>query len=265
MSETDTDLPKTLIKRIVKRHLNQLDTSDTKRDTQINKDALLAFSESAKIFINYVTATANDICKESKRQTISIDDIFRALEDTDFLELLEPLKQSLEGKAFQNVTNQGCLPTAVADMQTRLSFAVFKKDTKEKNQKKAEAKKRKAEQQLEAEQHGNAEQQYHMSEAGTDTETMVPTQAVAQLAPESNVQQLLQPQPTEQPYKTWADGYCDQSVAADRPTPVSASVLPLATTASVLPLATTQAGGQVGSDGHVTHFVSERQDQNTAQ
>ena len=118
MSETDTDLPKTLIKRIVKRHLNQLDTSDTKRDTQINKDALLAFSESAKIFINYVTATANDVCKESKRQTISIDDIFRALEDTDFLELLEPLKQSLEGKAFQNVATQGCLPTAIADMQT---------------------------------------------------------------------------------------------------------------------------------------------------
>ena len=134
-------------------------------------------------------------------------------------------------------------------------FAVFKKDTKEKNQKKAAAKKRKAEQQLEAEQHGNAEQQYHISEAGTDTETIVPTQAVAQLAPESNVQQLLKSQPTEQPFKTWADDFGDQSVAADRPTPVSASILPLATT---------QAGGQVGSDGHATHFVSERQDQNTA-
>ncbi|DBA79951.1 hypothetical protein WJX77_001031 [Trebouxia sp. C0004] len=119
MSETDTDLPKTLIKRIVKRHLSQIDKGDTKRDTQINKDALLAFSESAKVFINYVTATANDICKESKRQTISVDDIFRALEDTDFVDLIAPLKQSLE---------------------------VFKKDTKEKNQKKAEAKKRKAEQ-----------------------------------------------------------------------------------------------------------------------
>ena len=100
MSETDTDLPKTLIKRIVKRHLSQVDKSDAKRDTQINKDALLAFSEAAKVFINYITATANDICKENKRQTISIDDIFRALEDTDFLELLVPLKQSLEGTPF---------------------------------------------------------------------------------------------------------------------------------------------------------------------
>lgn len=131
MSETDTDLPKTLIKRIVKRHLSQIDKGDTKRDTQINKDALLAFSESAKVFINYVTATANDICKESKRQTISVDDIFRALEDTDFVDLIAPLKQSLE---------------------------VFKKDTKEKNQKKAEAKKRKAEQ---------IEQQ-HQQEPSTD-------------------------------------------------------------------------------------------------
>lgn len=125
MAESDTDLPKTLIKRIVKRHLNQIDKGDAKRDTQINKDALLAFSESAKVFINYITATANDICKEHKRQTISVDDILKALEDTDFLELLTPLKQSLDA---------------------------FKKDTKEKNQKKAEAKKRKAEQQLEAEQ-----------------------------------------------------------------------------------------------------------------
>lgn len=98
MSETDTDLPKTLIKRIVKRHLSQTDKGDTKRDTQINKDALLAFSESAKVFINYLTATANDVCKENKRQTISLDDIFRALEDTDFVDLIAPLKQSLEGK-----------------------------------------------------------------------------------------------------------------------------------------------------------------------
>lgn len=98
MSETDTDLPKTLIKRIVKRHLSQIDKGDTKRDTQINKDALLAFSESAKVFINYLTATANDVCKENKRQTISVDDIFRALEDTDFIDLIAPLKQSLEGQ-----------------------------------------------------------------------------------------------------------------------------------------------------------------------
>lgn len=98
MSESDTDLPKTLIKRIVKRHLSQIDKGDTKRDTQINKDALLAFSEAAKVFINYITATANDVCKESKRQTISVDDIFRALEDTDFVDLIAPLKQSLEGQ-----------------------------------------------------------------------------------------------------------------------------------------------------------------------
>ncbi len=108
MSETDTDLPKTLIKRIVKRHLSQIDKGDTKRDTQINKDALLAFSESAKVFINYVTATANDICKESKRQTISVDDIFRALEDTDFVDLIAPLKQSLEGMVTWYLCSKHC-------------------------------------------------------------------------------------------------------------------------------------------------------------
>lgn len=166
MSETDTDLPKTLIKRIVKRHLSQIDKGDTKRDTQINKDALLAFSESAKVFINYVTATANDICKESKRQTISVDDIFRALEDTDFVDLIAPLKQSLE---------------------------VFKKDTKEKNQKKAEAKKRKAEQQEQQQQEPDMddmnEQEGPDSAFGSDQQ---PIQMESQLA--SQPQSIQQPE-----------------------------------------------------------------------
>ena len=40
----------------------------------------------------------NDICKESKRQIMSVDDIFTALEDLEFGELLPPLKESLEGE-----------------------------------------------------------------------------------------------------------------------------------------------------------------------
>lgn len=39
----------------------------------------------------------NDICKEAKRQIISIEDVFTALEDLEFTELLPSLKESLEG------------------------------------------------------------------------------------------------------------------------------------------------------------------------
>lgn len=44
----------------------------------------------------------NDICKEAKRQIISIEDVFTALEDLEFTELLPPLKESLEGMEFSN-------------------------------------------------------------------------------------------------------------------------------------------------------------------
>lgn len=40
---------------------------------------------------------ANDICKESKRQIINAEDVFKALEETEFTEFVSPLKASLEG------------------------------------------------------------------------------------------------------------------------------------------------------------------------
>lgn len=137
--EKDTDLPKALVKKIVKNKINQTlaynaapDAQEPKKDIQINKDALLAFSESAKVinictiripigfcslpifvlhrtcggmtsccvhqvFISYLTSAANDICKEAKRQTISAEDVFTALQDLEFGELISPLKEALEG------------------------------------------------------------------------------------------------------------------------------------------------------------------------
>lgn len=95
----EADLPKALIKRLVKAGLQEAESeggADEKRDYQINKDALLAFSESGKLFIHYLTATANDICKEAKRQTISAEDVMRALTDMEFDEFVEPLKRSLD-------------------------------------------------------------------------------------------------------------------------------------------------------------------------
>ena len=52
------------------------------------------------MFINCLTATANDICKEQKRQTISADDIIAALQDLELGELVTPLKDALERAPF---------------------------------------------------------------------------------------------------------------------------------------------------------------------
>lgn len=45
------------------------------------------------------TCRANDICKESKRQIINADDVFKALEETEYSEFIRPLKASLEGES----------------------------------------------------------------------------------------------------------------------------------------------------------------------
>ncbi|CAM9460770.1 unnamed protein product [Choristocarpus tenellus] len=44
----------------------------------------------------YLTACANDFCRESKRQTISAQDVMQAIKELEFGELEEPLKEYLD-------------------------------------------------------------------------------------------------------------------------------------------------------------------------
>lgn len=91
------ELPRTIVRRVVKGKLADL-TKDMaeKKEISVHKEAVIAFAESAKVFIHYLSATANDVCKESKRQTISAEDVLKAIEEIDFPEFLEPLKAALE-------------------------------------------------------------------------------------------------------------------------------------------------------------------------
>ncbi|KAI3450718.1 hypothetical protein Pfo_007383 [Paulownia fortunei] len=87
------ELPKTIVRRVVKEKLSQLSTDS---EISVLRDSLQAFSESARIFIHYLSATANDICKESNRQIINAEDVFKALEEIEFAEFIGPLRASLE-------------------------------------------------------------------------------------------------------------------------------------------------------------------------
>ncbi|CAL9154007.1 DNA polymerase II subunit B4 [Musa acuminata AAA Group] len=100
------ELPKAIVRRVVKDKLSQLASGGEEEDVSVQKDALLAFSESTRIFIHYVSATANDICKESKRQTINADDVLKALEEIDFPEFVEPLKVALEDFRTKNAVKK---------------------------------------------------------------------------------------------------------------------------------------------------------------
>ncbi|KAG6761900.1 hypothetical protein POTOM_035141 [Populus tomentosa] len=97
------ELPKAIVRRVVKDTLSRCSPEDS--DINVHKDALLAFSESARIFIHYLSATANDICKESKRQTMNADDVFKALEDIEFPEFVGPLKVSLSEMSSKGMSS----------------------------------------------------------------------------------------------------------------------------------------------------------------
>ncbi|KAK6163542.1 hypothetical protein DH2020_000406 [Rehmannia glutinosa] len=80
------ELPKTIVRRVVKEKLSQLSTDS---EISVLRDSLQAFSESARIFIHYLSATANDVCKESNRQIINAEDVFKALEEIEFPEFID--------------------------------------------------------------------------------------------------------------------------------------------------------------------------------
>lgn len=57
----------------------------------------------------YLTACANDFCREAKRQTISAQDVMQAIKELEFGELEEPLKEYLD-----QVRTYGCAPSSAA-------------------------------------------------------------------------------------------------------------------------------------------------------
>lgn len=63
----------------------------------INKEAKVVMTKSATIFINYLTATANDVTKSTNKKILSANDIFSALETLEFDEFSDKLREALEG------------------------------------------------------------------------------------------------------------------------------------------------------------------------
>ena len=95
--DTEADLPRSNVRRIVKQKLTEL-KGTSGSDIPLNRDALTALGESARVFIHLLSATANDICLDKKRQTISVDDILEALEELEFSDLISQLEGDIEGK-----------------------------------------------------------------------------------------------------------------------------------------------------------------------
>uniref|UniRef100_M8C7G9 DNA polymerase epsilon subunit 3 n=1 Tax=Aegilops tauschii TaxID=37682 RepID=M8C7G9_AEGTA len=102
--------PKAIVRRLVKDKLARAasggEGAEGGAEVIVNKDAMAAFAESARIFIHYLSATANDVCKDGKRQTINAEDVFKALDEIEFPEFVEPLRTALEEFRSRNAARK---------------------------------------------------------------------------------------------------------------------------------------------------------------
>lgn len=72
----DLNLPKSIVQRLAKGVLPP--------NTQIQKDALLAMSKSATVFVNYITSCAAEKALSSGKKTVMPKDVFDAMTELEF-------------------------------------------------------------------------------------------------------------------------------------------------------------------------------------
>ncbi|RKF60827.1 putative h2a domain containing protein [Erysiphe neolycopersici] len=84
----DLSLPKSIVIRLAKAALPA--------NTQIQSNAMLGLTKSATLFINYIASQANEIAAASNRKTVNANDVFAALEDSEFASWKSRLEAELQ-------------------------------------------------------------------------------------------------------------------------------------------------------------------------
>lgn len=83
----DLNLPTAVITRIIKDAIPD--------GVNVSKEARLAISKAASVFVLYATSCSNNFALKGKRKTISANDVLSALEDMEFDQFVDPLKECL--------------------------------------------------------------------------------------------------------------------------------------------------------------------------
>lgn len=86
----DLNLPNAVVSRLMKESLPD--------GISISKEAKSCLSRSASVFVLYLTATSVNHSKKEKHKTMTAQNVLDALEEIDFENFIEPLKQQLESK-----------------------------------------------------------------------------------------------------------------------------------------------------------------------
>ncbi|OCK85946.1 histone-fold-containing protein [Lepidopterella palustris CBS 459.81] len=88
MSVEELSLPRTMVQRLAKGVLPP--------NTQIQKDALLAMSKGATVFVNYLTNAANENAMRAGKKTIQPKDVLDAVKELEFDAFLPRLEAELK-------------------------------------------------------------------------------------------------------------------------------------------------------------------------
>ncbi|XP_027049543.1 DNA polymerase epsilon subunit 3-like [Pocillopora damicornis] len=83
----DLNLPNAVISRLAKDALPE--------NVNISKEARTAIGKAASVFVLYATSCANNFAQKQKRKTLTAPDVFEALEEMEFEQFIQPLKESL--------------------------------------------------------------------------------------------------------------------------------------------------------------------------
>ncbi|MCJ1292233.1 hypothetical protein MMC34_003783 [Xylographa carneopallida] len=83
----DLSMPRTMVQRLAKGVLPP--------NTQLQKDAITAFSKGATVFVNFLTHSAHAHTVKSQRKTISPADVLLGLRDTEFEFMIPRLEAEL--------------------------------------------------------------------------------------------------------------------------------------------------------------------------
>ncbi|ESP00265.1 hypothetical protein LOTGIDRAFT_238643 [Lottia gigantea] len=88
----DLNLPNAVVTRIIKEAIPE--------GINVSKEARLAISKAASVFVLYATSCSNNFALKGKRKTINATDVISAMEDMEFEQFVDPLKECLD--VFRN-------------------------------------------------------------------------------------------------------------------------------------------------------------------
>ncbi|RKF56343.1 H2A domain containing protein [Golovinomyces cichoracearum] len=123
----DLNLPKSIVTRLAKGVLPA--------NTQIQSNAMIGLTKSATLFVNYIASQANERAAIANRKTVSINDVFSALDDSEFSMWRSRLEAELQSKSLIKDESSPLSYTINSTPQTKLPYLEYNENIGQRKEK----------------------------------------------------------------------------------------------------------------------------------